>query len=375
MPSGRARRLYPAGIILADAIGAIADQRTAPFKEHGSFGSGCPLPAKHAPRPLGHDRPVPHPPRRDSHRRNLADHGRRRKDKALHRIINPRGAIPVHYAAGPPARRRGGERGLPRAPSSFAFAGARPGSAVPIRRYHVKAVVWHGIGDIRLDTVPDPAVQEPTDAVIRITRSAICGTDLHFVRGTMAPMAEGTVLGHEAVGVVEAVGADIRGFTPGDRRWWSLLSHDRVRALLVLPGRLPTPSATWPTRTARTRARASSAARSPPARSTACRRNTLVSRTRRPPSSPSLSRSPTTRRSWSRTSSRPAGSALALAEVGPGDTVAVFGSFKPGGAVRHRFRQAAGRRAGHGRGRHRDAAGAGPGAERRSDQLQHRGPV
>jgi threonine dehydrogenase-like Zn-dependent dehydrogenase len=53
--------------------------------------------------------------------------------------------------------------------------------------------------------------------VIRITRSAICGTDLHFVRGTMAPMAESTVLGHEAVGVVEAVGDDVRGFTPGDR--------------------------------------------------------------------------------------------------------------------------------------------------------------
>jgi threonine dehydrogenase-like Zn-dependent dehydrogenase len=81
----------------------------------------------------------------------------------------------------------------------------------------VKAVVWHGIGDIRLDTVPDPVIKDPTDAVIRVTRSAICGTDLHFVRGTMAPMAEGTVLGHEAVGVVEAVGDDVRGFTPGDR--------------------------------------------------------------------------------------------------------------------------------------------------------------
>jgi threonine dehydrogenase-like Zn-dependent dehydrogenase len=81
----------------------------------------------------------------------------------------------------------------------------------------VKAVVWHGIGDIRLDTVGDPGIQEPTDAVIRITRSAICGTDLHFVRGTMAPMAEGTILGHEAVGVVEAVGGDVRGFSRGDR--------------------------------------------------------------------------------------------------------------------------------------------------------------
>jgi threonine dehydrogenase-like Zn-dependent dehydrogenase len=81
----------------------------------------------------------------------------------------------------------------------------------------VKAVVWHGIGDIRLDNVADPTIQEPTDAIIRITRSAICGTDLHFVRGTMAPMVEGTILGHEAVGVVETVGDDVRGFSPGDR--------------------------------------------------------------------------------------------------------------------------------------------------------------
>ncbi|KQM29202.1 MULTISPECIES: alcohol dehydrogenase catalytic domain-containing protein [unclassified Frigoribacterium] len=81
----------------------------------------------------------------------------------------------------------------------------------------MKAVVWHGIGDIRLDEVADPTIVDPTDAVVRITRSAICGTDLHFVRGTMAPMAEGTILGHEAVGVVTAVGDDVRGFSAGDR--------------------------------------------------------------------------------------------------------------------------------------------------------------
>ncbi|MFD5826498.1 zinc-dependent alcohol dehydrogenase [Lentzea sp. NPDC060358] len=81
----------------------------------------------------------------------------------------------------------------------------------------MKAVVWHGTGDIRLDDVADPKIQEPTDAVIRITRSAICGTDLHMVRGTMPDMVEGTVLGHEAVGVVEEVGPAVRGFTPGDR--------------------------------------------------------------------------------------------------------------------------------------------------------------
>ncbi|MET9230248.1 zinc-dependent alcohol dehydrogenase [Lentzea sp. NPDC003310] len=81
----------------------------------------------------------------------------------------------------------------------------------------MKAVVWHGTGDIRLDEVPDPKIQEPTDAVVKITRSAICGTDLHMVRGTMPDMVEGTVLGHEAVGVVEEVGTAVRGFRPGDR--------------------------------------------------------------------------------------------------------------------------------------------------------------
>lgn len=81
----------------------------------------------------------------------------------------------------------------------------------------MKAVVWHGVGDIRLDEVDDPRIQEPTDAIIKITRSAICGTDLHMVRGTMPDMVEGTVLGHEAVGVVEEAGSAVRGFTAGDR--------------------------------------------------------------------------------------------------------------------------------------------------------------
>lgn len=81
----------------------------------------------------------------------------------------------------------------------------------------MKAVVWHGVGDIRIDDVPDPKIEEPTDAVIRITASAICGTDLHLVRGTMPGMVPGTVLGHEAIGVVEETGSAVRGFSEGDR--------------------------------------------------------------------------------------------------------------------------------------------------------------
>ena len=81
----------------------------------------------------------------------------------------------------------------------------------------MKAVVWHGPGDVRLDTVPDPSVQDPYDAVVRITASAICGTDLHFVRGTMSGMSEGRILGHECVGVVEEVGSGVRNLRAGDR--------------------------------------------------------------------------------------------------------------------------------------------------------------
>ena len=81
----------------------------------------------------------------------------------------------------------------------------------------MKAVVWHGVGDVRLDEVPDPTVQDPTDAIVEITTSAICGTDLHFVRGTMSGMVEGTVLGHEALGIVREVGSGVRNLRPGDR--------------------------------------------------------------------------------------------------------------------------------------------------------------
>ena len=81
----------------------------------------------------------------------------------------------------------------------------------------MKAVVFHGVGDIRLETVRDPKLKAPTDALIRIVASAICGTDLHFVRGTVSGLEPGTVLGHEAVGVIEEVGKDVRNFRPGDR--------------------------------------------------------------------------------------------------------------------------------------------------------------
>lgn len=81
----------------------------------------------------------------------------------------------------------------------------------------MKAVIFHDIGDIRLEDVPEPKMESPTDAIVRLTASAICGTDLHFIRGTFPGMKEGTILGHEGVGVVEEVGQAVRNIVVGDR--------------------------------------------------------------------------------------------------------------------------------------------------------------
>ena len=81
----------------------------------------------------------------------------------------------------------------------------------------MKAVVFHGIGDIRLDDVREPKIKKPNDAIVAITASAICGTDLHMVRGTLPGMQVGTILGHEGVGIVEEAGKAVRNLSPGDR--------------------------------------------------------------------------------------------------------------------------------------------------------------
>lgn len=80
----------------------------------------------------------------------------------------------------------------------------------------MKAVVFHDIGDIRPDDVPEPTLREPQDAIVKITASAICGTDLHMIRGAIGEMMSGTILGHEGVGVVEEVGKAVRNFKSGD---------------------------------------------------------------------------------------------------------------------------------------------------------------
>ena len=81
----------------------------------------------------------------------------------------------------------------------------------------MKAVVWKSVGKIEVADVAGPKIQDPTDAIVRLTASAICGTDLHFIRGTVGEMKPGTILGHEGVGVVEEVGKNVRNLRVGDR--------------------------------------------------------------------------------------------------------------------------------------------------------------
>lgn len=81
----------------------------------------------------------------------------------------------------------------------------------------MQAVVFRSAGDIRLEEVPEPRIEQGSDALVHLTASAICGTDLHFVRGTVTGMKPGTILGHEGVGLVEATGREVRGLRDGDR--------------------------------------------------------------------------------------------------------------------------------------------------------------
>ena len=81
----------------------------------------------------------------------------------------------------------------------------------------MKALVWHGKRDVRVDSVPDPAIRGPTDAIVRITSTAICGSDLHLYEVLEPFMEEGDILGHEPIGVVEEVGPEVTDLSPGDR--------------------------------------------------------------------------------------------------------------------------------------------------------------
>jgi len=81
----------------------------------------------------------------------------------------------------------------------------------------MKALVWHGRNDVRIDTVPDPKIKEPTDVILKITSTAICGSDLHIVDGMVPTMEKGDILGHEFMGEVVEAGREVKKFKVGDR--------------------------------------------------------------------------------------------------------------------------------------------------------------
>src|SRR6476660_1103202 len=85
------------------------------------------------------------------------------------------------------------------------------------RRNQMKALVYHGPGQRAWEEVPDPVLEEPTDIIVRIDSSTICGTDLHILKGAVPEVKPGTILGHEAVGTVVEIGTGVTTIAPGDR--------------------------------------------------------------------------------------------------------------------------------------------------------------
>jgi threonine dehydrogenase-like Zn-dependent dehydrogenase len=81
----------------------------------------------------------------------------------------------------------------------------------------MKALTFHGRRDVRVDTVPDPRIEEPTDAIIRVTSTGLCGSDLHLYEVLAPYLDPGDILGHEPMGIVEEVGASVTDLAPGDR--------------------------------------------------------------------------------------------------------------------------------------------------------------
>ncbi|MFG2867066.1 zinc-dependent alcohol dehydrogenase [Streptomyces sp. NPDC048338] len=81
----------------------------------------------------------------------------------------------------------------------------------------MRALTWHGQRDVRVDTVPDPGIVDPTDVIVRVTSTGICGSDLHLYELFGPFLDPGDILGHEPMGIVEEVGPEVRALAPGDR--------------------------------------------------------------------------------------------------------------------------------------------------------------
>jgi NADPH:quinone reductase-like Zn-dependent oxidoreductase len=88
----------------------------------------------------------------------------------------------------------------------------------------MRAAIYRGPGDIAVEEVPKPEIREPTDAIVRVTHTAICGSDLRFYRGE-SDREKGSRVGHEPMGIVEAVGDDVQSVEPGDRVFGSCVTN------------------------------------------------------------------------------------------------------------------------------------------------------
>ena len=83
----------------------------------------------------------------------------------------------------------------------------------------MKALVYHGPGEKAWEAVPDPVIQEPTDVIVRIDSSTICGTDLHILKGDVPAVKPGTILGHEAVGTITELGSAVTTLAVATASW------------------------------------------------------------------------------------------------------------------------------------------------------------
>src|SRR5690606_15623117 len=128
------------------------------------------------------------------------------------RAAAPGGPAPVQAA--PPGRRGDHDRGA-------AGGAARPGPPRARQALHrrclVKAVCWYGPHDVRVEQVDDPRILNARDAIVKVSSTAICGSDLHLYNGFVPTMAAGDILGHEFMGEVVEVGPEVKELAVGDR--------------------------------------------------------------------------------------------------------------------------------------------------------------
>ena len=81
----------------------------------------------------------------------------------------------------------------------------------------MQALCWHGKGDVRVDKVADPKIMDPRDVIVKVTSTAICGSDLHLLDGYMPTMESGDIIGHEFMGIITEVGKGVSNLKVGDR--------------------------------------------------------------------------------------------------------------------------------------------------------------